>query len=246
MRQGQQRILRRTSAWAEGPKLSGGSTWQPERGRQVSSLANVDGVSISGDEVTSSEAVHWGLRSLRISWVWGPKHPFHFLPPFLCQRVVPSENKWEGTPFEAPDPKGQLIGKDPDADKDWGQEEKGVTEDEMVGWHHWLNRGDSEARTEAWNAAVHGVTKSWTQLSNWTTTSELVQHAKVLINLIKLTQVISGKPWCFVFVLKQFYISQLSFNRNPTQRALNQKKKKKKERKKALTHVTERPDIWLF
>ena len=29
-----------------------------------------------------------------------------------------------------------LIGKDPDAGKDWGQEEKGATEDEMVGWHH--------------------------------------------------------------------------------------------------------------
>ena len=35
--------------------------------------------------------------------------------------------------------KSQLIGKDPDAGKDWGQEEKGTTEDEMVGWHHWLN-----------------------------------------------------------------------------------------------------------
>ena len=32
-----------------------------------------------------------------------------------------------------------LIGKDPDARKDWGQEEKGATEDKMVGWHHWLN-----------------------------------------------------------------------------------------------------------
>ena len=32
-----------------------------------------------------------------------------------------------------------LIWKDPDAGKDWGQEEKGTTEDEMVGWHHWLN-----------------------------------------------------------------------------------------------------------
>ena len=32
-----------------------------------------------------------------------------------------------------------LIGKDPDAGKDWGQEEKGATEDEMVGWHHRLN-----------------------------------------------------------------------------------------------------------
>ena len=35
-----------------------------------------------------------------------------------------------------PDAKSQLIGKDPDAGKDWGQEEKGTTEDEMVGWHH--------------------------------------------------------------------------------------------------------------
>ena len=38
-----------------------------------------------------------------------------------------------------PDAKSWLIGKDPDAGKDWGQEEKGMTEDEMVGWHHWLN-----------------------------------------------------------------------------------------------------------
>ena len=35
-----------------------------------------------------------------------------------------------------PDVKSWLIGKDPDAGKDWGQEEKGMTEDEMVGWHH--------------------------------------------------------------------------------------------------------------
>ena len=38
-----------------------------------------------------------------------------------------------------PDLKSWLIGKDPDAGKDWGQEEKGMTEDEIVGWHHWLN-----------------------------------------------------------------------------------------------------------
>ena len=65
--------------------------------------------------------------------------------------------------------------KDSDAGKDRGQEEKGVTEDEMVGWHHWLSGhefeqtlGDSEGR-EAWRATVHGFTKSWTQLSDWTT-----------------------------------------------------------------------------
>ena len=38
-----------------------------------------------------------------------------------------------------PDAKSWLIWKDPDARKDWRQEEKGMTEDEMVGWHHWLS-----------------------------------------------------------------------------------------------------------
>ena len=42
-----------------------------------------------------------------------------------------------------PDAKSWLIGKDPDDGKDWGQE-KGLTEDEMVGWHHWLNGHEFE------------------------------------------------------------------------------------------------------
>ena len=43
-----------------------------------------------------------------------------------------------------PNVKNWLIGKDPDAGKDWGQEEKGTTEDEMVGWHHWLGGHEFE------------------------------------------------------------------------------------------------------
>jgi len=43
-----------------------------------------------------------------------------------------------------PDAKSQLIWKDPDAQKDWGQEEKQVVEDEKVGWHHWLNGHEFE------------------------------------------------------------------------------------------------------
>ena len=43
-----------------------------------------------------------------------------------------------------PDAKNWLIGKDPDARKDWRREENGMTEDEMVGLHHWLNRHDFE------------------------------------------------------------------------------------------------------
>ena len=43
-----------------------------------------------------------------------------------------------------PDAKSWLTGKDPDAGKDWGQEEKATTEDEMVGWHHELNGHEFE------------------------------------------------------------------------------------------------------
>ena len=43
-----------------------------------------------------------------------------------------------------PDAKSWLTGKDPDAGKDWRQEEKGMTEDETVGWHHWLNGREFE------------------------------------------------------------------------------------------------------
>ena len=42
------------------------------------------------------------------------------------------------------DVKNWLIGKDTDAERDWGQEEKGMTEDEMVGWRHRLNGRESE------------------------------------------------------------------------------------------------------
>ena len=43
-----------------------------------------------------------------------------------------------------PDVKSQLTGKDPDAGKDWEKEGKGVTEDEMIGWHHQLNPHEFE------------------------------------------------------------------------------------------------------
>ena len=72
------------------------------------------------------------------------------------------------------DAKNWLIGKDPDAGKDWKHEEKGMTEDEMAGWHHWLDGHEFELgpgvsdEQRSLHAAVHGFTKSRTQLSNWT------------------------------------------------------------------------------
>ena len=70
--------------------------------------------------------------------------------------------------------KNWLIGKDPDALKYWRWEEKWPTEVEMVGWHHWLNGHEFEYTPEVSDgqggrrAAIHGVAKSWTRLSDWT------------------------------------------------------------------------------
>ena len=61
-----------------------------------------------------------------------------------------------------------------DAGRDWGQEEKGTTEDAMAAWHHWLDGRESQwtpelvMDREAWRAAIHGVAKSQTRLSAWT------------------------------------------------------------------------------
>ena len=71
-----------------------------------------------------------------------------------------------------PDGKNWLIGKDPDARKDW-RWEKRTTEDEMVGWHHRLKGLEFEQLQvlvidrEAWHAAVSEITKSWATELNW-------------------------------------------------------------------------------
>ena len=82
-----------------------------------------------------------------------------------------------------PDAKRQLIGKDPDAGKDWGQEEKGETEDEMVGGHHWLNGhefeqapgvGDGQGRLACCSPwGLQRVGHDWAPERQWTKNREV-------------------------------------------------------------------------
>ena len=78
--------------------------------------------------------------------------------------------------------KSWLIGKDSDAGRDWGQEEKGTTEDEMAGWHHWLDGRESEwtlgdgdgqgglACCDPWGCKESDTTErlNWTELKHST------------------------------------------------------------------------------
>ena len=92
------------------------------------------------------------------SWIFIGKTDAKAEAPNLCQ----------------PDGKNWLIGKDPDAGKDWGQEEKGTTEDEMVGWHPWLHGHEFEQGLGVGvGQGKLGMLQSmwlqsWTCLSNWT------------------------------------------------------------------------------
>ena len=84
------------------------------------------------------------IRLLRVPWTARRSNQS------ILKEISP-EHSLEGLmlKLEAPilwpsDAKSWLIGKDPDAGKDWRQEEKGMTEDEIVGWHHWFNGHEFE------------------------------------------------------------------------------------------------------
>ena len=101
-----------------------------------------------------------------------------------------------------PDVKTRLIGKVPDAGKDLGQEDKGVTEDEMVGWHHWLNGhefeqtpGESAGQGSLAWYTLHGVKKSRTILSYLTA----IQKVRVKNNVPRILFPQVRTHWSLVF-----------------------------------------------
>ena len=107
-----------------------------------------------------------------------------------------------------PHAKSLLIGKDPDAGRTWGQEEKGTTKDEMAGWHHWLNglwvwvNSRSWWWTERpgvlWFMGSQRVGHDWATELNW---SELGVFSLFLVFATVCTSLIWYVPWKFSRIL---------------------------------------------
>ena len=121
------------------------------------------GLSSQSYGFSSSHVWMWELRH-KENWVlknwcfWTVLLEKTFESPMDCKEIKPvnpkgnqswifigrTDDETEAPMLWPPDPKNWLIGKDPDVWKDWRQEEKGMTEDEMVGWHHQLNGHEFE------------------------------------------------------------------------------------------------------
>ena len=128
-----------------------------------------------------------------------------------CKEIKPVNHKgnqsWifiERTDAEAETPilwpldaKNSLIGKDPDAGKDWRREEKGTTEDDMVGWHHWLDGHEFELTPgvgDGQGSLACAVPWGCKELD---TTERLNWTATYICIYIKITELEAGFDFCY-------------------------------------------------
>ena len=103
-------------------------------------LAAID--AIYGESWTIKKAEHWRIDAFELWW-WRRLLEVPWTARRSNQSILKEINpkySLEAPILWPPDVKSQLTGKDPTARRDWGQEEKGMTEDEMLAWYHQLNR----------------------------------------------------------------------------------------------------------
>ena len=117
-----------------------------------------------------------------------------------------NDAKAETPVFWPPHAKSWLIGKDPDAGRDWGQEEKGTTEDEMAGWHHWLNGCESE-----WTPEVSDGQGGLACCSSWG--CRVVYDWATELNWTDMVRMASNGPVCWGW--RSLWCKVLSRTRSP-------------------------------
>ena len=105
-----------------------------------------------------------------------------------------------------PDAKNWFIGRDPDAGKDWRREEKGTTEDEMVGWHHRLSGRELEQALGVGDGQGNLACCSlWTRLSDWT---ELSGFGRSFISFIKQIEAVPYFPFLWDNIRLELFVSK--------------------------------------
>ena len=157
---------------------------------------------------TIKKAEHWGIDAFNL-WCW--RLLSSLLDSKKLKSVNPKENQncisigrihAEAPVLWPPDVKSRLTGKASDAGKDWGQEEKETTEDEMVGWHHRLDgheleqtMGDSEGQGSLACCSLRGGKESdRTFVVQSDTEKEMATHSSILAWRIPGTGEPGGLP----------------------------------------------------
>ena len=150
-----------------------------------------------------------------------------------------------------PDAKSWLIWKDPDIGKDWGQEEKGTTEDEIVGWHHWLDGhgfgwtpgvGDGQGGLACCGSWGCRVGHDWVTELNWT--EWLLDNAYV--GLFKLGEQICRvkyleNKWSFISFLPPIFLLSLSLSINKMRKCMYMKFRDSKI--SIVKHLVKQPSV---